>query len=162
MTQYDPNLDPNRPLPPGDRTETVDTVVVGPAGVTETVETVVVRESNTGWWIAGILGALVLLAVLWILFARGEPATDDALLDARLDAAEAEAQRDAALVQGQVAGAQASIDVARANAVAADAQARAAEARAAEPVIIEREVPVPVPAPAPTGPAVVSPTTPQN
>lgn len=148
MTQYDPN------------TDTVEVRTVEP-GYSETVtETVVVRESNTGWWIAGVLGALVLLAVLWILFARGEPATDDALLDARLDAAEAQAQRDAALVQGQVAGAQASIDVARANAVAADAQARAAEARAAEPVVIEREVPVP--APAPTGPAVVSPTAPQN
>lgn len=149
MTQYDPN------------TETVEVRTVEP-GYSETVETVVVRESNAGWWIAGILGALVLLTVLWILFARGEPATDEALLDARLDAAEAQAQADAALVQGQVAGAQASIDVARANAAAADAQARAAEARAAEPVIIEREVPVPVPAPAPTGPAVVSPTTPQN
>lgn len=149
MTQYDPNA------------ETVEVRTVEP-GYTETVtETVVVRESNAGWWIAGVLGALVLLAVLWILFARGgAPATDDALLDARLDAAEAEAQRDAALVQGQVAGAQASVDVARANAVAADAQARAAEARAAEPVIIEREVQVP--APAPTGPAVVSPTAPQN
>jgi len=149
VTQYDPNA------------ETVEVRTVEP-GYTETVtETVVVRESNAGWWIAGVLGALVLLAVLWILFARGgAPATDDALLDARLDAAEAEAQRDAALVQGQVAGAQASVDVARANAVAADAQARAAEARAAEPVIIEREVQVP--APAPTGPAVVSPTAPQN
>ena len=161
MTQYDPNLDPRRPVDPGDHVETVETVVTGPGVMTETVETVVVRESNVGWWIAGVLGALVLLAVLWILFARGEPATDEALLDARLDAAEAQAQRDAALVQGQVAGAQASVDVARANAAAADSQARAAEARSAQPVIIEREVPVPVPAPAP-GPAVVSPTSPQN
>jgi len=149
VTQYDPN------------TETVEVRTVEP-GYTETVETVVVRESNAGWWIAGILGALVLLAVLWILFARGEPATDEALLDARLDAAEAQAQRDAALVQGQVAGAQASVDVARANADAANADARAAAARAAPPVIIEREVPVPVPAPSTGGTAVVSPTTPQN
>ena len=149
MTQYDPN------------TDTVEVRTVEP-GYSETVtETVVVRESNAGWWIAGILGGLVLLAVLWILFARGgAPEPDEALLAARLDAAEAQAQRDAALVQGQVAGAQASVDVARANAAAADSQARAAEARAAEPVIIEREVPAP--APAPTGPAVVSPTTPQN
>lgn len=152
VTQYDPN-DPN--------IETVEVIRTVEPGYTETVETVVVRESNTGWWIAGILGALVLLAVLWILFARGgEPTADDALLDARLDAAEAQAQRDAALVQGQVAGAQASIDVARANADTADAQARAAEARAATPVVIEREVVVP--APAPTGGAVVSPTSPQN
>lgn len=150
------HYDPNQPPP-----ETVEVIRTVEPGYTETVETVVVRESNAGWWIAGILGALVLLAVLWILFARGEPATDDALLDARLDAAEAQAQRDAALVQGQVAGAQASVDVARANADAAAAQARAAEARSATPVVIEREVPVPVPAPAP-GPAVVSPTSPQN
>ena len=54
MTQYDPNTDPTRVPPPV---------------YTETVETVVVRESNTGWWIAGILGGVVLIAVLWILFA---------------------------------------------------------------------------------------------
>lgn len=150
MTQYDPNSDPTRARP-GE-----------PTYSETTTETVVVRESNTGWWIAGILGGLVLLAVLWILFARGgAPQTDEALLDARLDAAEAQAQADAALVQGQVAGAQASVDIARANAAAAAAEARAAEARAAEPVIIEREVPVPVPAPAPDTP-VVSPTSPQN
>lgn len=150
MTQYDPNTDPSRARP-GE-----------PAYTETTTETVVVRESNSGWWIAGILGGLVLLAVLWILFARGSgPETDEALLDARLDAAEAQAQRDAALVQGQVAGAQASVDVARANADAANAEARAAAARSAPPVIIEREVPVPVPAPAPDTP-VVSPTSPQN
>ncbi|CAN7164804.1 hypothetical protein [Brevundimonas sp. LjRoot202] len=150
MTQYDPNTDPTRTRP-GE-----------PAYSETTTETVVVRESNTGWWIAGILGGLVLLAVLWILFARGgAPQTDEEVLEARLDAAEAQAQADAALVQGQVAGAQASVDIARANAAAAAAEARAAEARAAEPVIIEREVPVPVPAPAPDTP-VVSPTSPQN
>ena len=156
MTYTDP-LDPRRPAP-GDPVVTETVTTTGPA-VTESVETVVVRESNTGWWIAGILAALVLIAVLWILFARGSaPQTDEALLDARLDAAEAQARADAALVRGQVAGAQASVDIARAN--AAEAEARAAQARAAEPVIIEREVPVPVPAP--TEPAVVSPTSPQN
>ncbi|MBI2262254.1 MAG: hypothetical protein HYU62_11405 [Caulobacterales bacterium] len=150
MTQYDPNTDPTRTRP-GE-----------PTYSETTTETVVVRESNTGWWIAGILGGLVLLAVLWILFARGgAPQTDEEVLEARLDAAEAQAQADAALVQGQVAGAQASVDIARANAAAAAAEARAAEARAAEPVIIEREVPVPVPTPAPDTP-VVSPTAPQN
>ena len=153
MTQYDPNTDPRRERP-GDPTHTETTT-----------ETVVVRESNTGWWIAGILGGLVLLAVLWILFARGgAPQTDEELLEARLDAAEAQAQADAALVQGQVAGAQASVDIARADAarsqaeaVRAAAEARAAEARAATPVVVEREVP----APAPDTP-VVSPTSPQN
>jgi hypothetical protein len=154
------HYDPNEPT-----TETVEVIRTVEPGYTETVETVVVRESNTGWWIAGILGALVLLAVLWILFARGTPETDDALLDARLDAAEAQAQADAALVQGQVAGAQASVDIARADAARSQAEAaraaseaRAAEARSASPVIIEREVP----APAPSGAAVVTPTSPQN
>lgn len=154
MTHYDPNTESTRVPPPG-----------APVHTETTTETVVVRESNTGWWIAGILAALVILAVLWILFARGSaPQTDAALLEAQLDAAEAQAQRDAALVQGQVAGAQASVDIARADAarsqadaVRAASEARAAEARAAEPVVIEREVPVPAPAP-----AVVTPTTPQN
>lgn len=150
MTQYDPN------------TDTVEVRTVEP-GYSETVtETVVVRESNTGWWIAGILGGLVLLAVLWILFARGgAPETDEALLDARLDAATAQLEADQALVAGQVAGAQASVAVANANAAAADAEARAAAARSAPPVIIEREVQVPAPAQSPDTP-VVSPTAPQN
>jgi hypothetical protein len=151
VTQYDPNTDPTRTRP-------------GEPTYTETTsETVVVRDSNTGWWIAGILGGLVLLAVLWILFAqRGGPPSEDALLDARLDAAEAQAQADAALVQGQVAGAQASVDIAQADAARSQAEAaraaseaRAAEARAAAPVIIEREVPAP-------DTPVVSPTSPQN
>ncbi len=173
MTYTDP-LDPRRPAP-GDPvvTETVVTrpgvtetvTTTGPA-VTESVETVVVRESNTGWWIAGILGGLVLLAVLWILFARGaQPETDAALLEAQLDAAAAQAQAEQALVAGQVAGAQASIDMARADAARAQAEAsraaaeaRAAEARAQTPVIVETPAAAPAPAP---GTAVVSPTAPQ-
>lgn len=158
MTQYDPDLETVR--------ETVVTRegVRGP--VTETVETVVVKESNTGWWVAGILGGLVLIAVLWILFSRGPtPVTDDALLEAQAQAQAVAAQADAdrAAIAGQVAGAQASVDIARADAARssaeaarADAEARAAEARAAEPVVIQ------TPAPAPTAPAVVSPTAPQN
>ena len=146
MTQFDPNLDPARPV------------------VTETIETVVVKESNTGWWIAGILGGLVLIAVLWILFSRGPaPTTDDALLEAQADAAAAQALADQSAIAGQVAGAQASVEIARADAARssaeaarAEAEARAAEARAAEPVVI-------TPAPAmPAAPAVVSPTAPQN
>lgn len=160
MTQYDPN-DPLRP----DEAVIRETIVTrGP--VTETVETVVVRESNTGWWIAGILGGIVLIAVLWILFSRSAaPVTDEALLDAQADAVAAQAQADQAAIAGQVAGAQASVDIARADAARsaaeaarADSEARAAEARAAEPVVIERTVP----APTPTAPAVVSPTAPQN
>ena len=164
MTHYDPNNDPER------RETIITETVVSPAHTSETVETVVVRESNTGWWIAGILGGLVLIAVLWILFARGpDPQTDEALLEAQMDAAAAQAQADAALIQGQVAGAQASVDIARADsarsqaeAVRAASEARAAEARAASPVVIEREVPVPAPAPPTGGVAVVTPTAPQN
>lgn len=157
MTYTDPN-DPNRP-----------TVVVDPAPVyTETTETVVVRESNTGWWIAGILGGLVLIAVMFILFNRSQPQTDEQILAAEIAAAEAEAQAQQAAVAGQIAGAQASVEVARANAARAEAEARAAAARIAEPVVIEREVPViverPAPTPAPTtgGTAVITPTTPQG
>lgn len=139
---YDPNPEPVRP---------------GDTVVHETVETVVVKESNTGWWVAGILGGLVLIAVLWILFARGSaPVTEDALLDAQAETAAAQARADQAVIAGQVAGAQASVDIARADAARAEAEARAAEARAAEPVVIE------APAPATTAPAVVSPTAPQN
>jgi hypothetical protein len=153
VTQFDPN-DPTR-MPPA------------APGYTETVETVVVRDSSTGWWIAGILGGGGLIAVFWILFAGGpDPRTDEALLEAQLDTAAAQAQADSALINGQVAGAQASVDIARADAarsqadaVRATSEARAAEARAAMPVVIEREAPVPVPS---GGPAVVAPTAPQN
>ena len=134
---------------------------------TESVETVVVRDSNTGWWIAGILGGVVLIPVFWILFARGpDPQTDASLQQAQADAAAAQAQADSALIQGQVAGAQASVDIARADAarsqadaIRAASDARAAEARAATPVVIEREVRVPAPS---DGVAVVTPTAPQN
>ena len=153
MTQPDPDTDPT---------------LVPPPVYTGTVETVVVRDSSTGWWIAGILGGGVLIAVLWILFAGGpDPRTDEALLEAQLDTAAAQAQADSALIQGQVAGAQASVDIARADAARSEAdavraasEARAAEARAATPVVLEREVQVPVPAP--NGAAVVTPTVPQG
>jgi len=158
---YDPNLEPMRP---GDTVVRETVVTRGPAA--ETVETVVVRESNTGWWVAGVLGGLVLIAVLWILFSRGPtPVTDEALLEAQADAAAAQARADQAAIAGQVAGAQASVDIARADAARssaeaarADAEARAAEARAAQPVVIES----PAPVTAPGAPAVISPTAPQN
>lgn len=148
MTQYDPDAQTARPA------------AAGPV-VTETIETVVVRESNTGWWIAGILGGGVLIAVLWILFARGPaPATEDALLEAQADAVAAQAAADRAAIAGQVANAQASVDIARADAARAAAEARTAEAQAAEPVVIERTVPASGTTP-PAAP-VVSPTAPQN
>ena len=150
MTQYDPNTDPRRARP-------------GEPTYTETVETTVVRESNTGWWIAGILGGLVLIAVIWILFANRQPATtDDALLEAQVDAIEAQSNADTAIAQGQIASAQASVDIARADAARAQAEAERAadEARAAEaramtpppPVVIETPAPAPVEEPVVTPP----------
>lgn len=156
MTQYDPNLDPNR-IPP---TEPV---------YTETIETVIVKpESNTGWWVAGGLAAAVLIAVIWILAARdGDDTTEAELALAQAEAAQAQADADRALMQGQIAGAQQGIDMARADAARAQAEAvraaadaRVAQAEAARPVVIEA-APAPALAPAPTGPAVVTTTTPQ-
>jgi hypothetical protein len=160
VTHSDPNNDPER------RETIITETIVSPAHVTETVETVVVRESNTGWWIAGILGGAVLIAVFWILSRGPDAQSDEALLEAQLDTAAAQAQADSALIQGQVAGAQASVDIARADAarsqadaVRAASEARAAEARAQTPVVIEREAPAPAPS---NGVAVVTPTAPQG
>ena len=159
MTYQDPN-DPNVVRP----------IIVNPGepAYVETVETVVVRESNTGWWIAGILGGVVLIAVMWILFAGRNPdQTDAQIAQAQADVAAAQANADAAMIQGQVAGAQASVDIARADAarsqadaIRAASEARAAEARASAPatVVIERPV-----AQEPSGgPAIVTPNAVQN
>lgn len=152
MTQFDPDTE-STPVPPSEPV------------YSETVETVVVRDSNTGWWIAGVLGGLVLIAVMWILFAGREP--DDAnarMLEAQADAARAQAAADAAMVQGQITGAQASVDIARADASRAQAEAvragndaRAAEARATTP-----PPPVVITAPPQPAPATVTPNSPQN
>lgn len=140
MTHIDPDLNP-RPIG-------------APPTYTETVRTTVVRESNTGWWIAGVLAGVVLIAVLWILFARSAqplPA-DTAALDAQADLAAAQAQADAAVAQGQIAGARADVEIARINAARAqaDADRSASEARAAEARALT-----------PPAPAVVTTTTPQ-
>tara|TARA_R110001606_G_scaffold71247_8_gene163270 strand:+ start:9282 stop:9740 length:459 start_codon:yes stop_codon:yes gene_type:complete len=152
VTHFDPNNDPARTPP----TEPV---------YSETVETVVVRDSNTGWWIAGVLGGLVLIAVFWILFAgRGPDDTDARMLEAQAEAARAQAAADAAMVQGQITGAQASVDIARADASRAQAEAvragndaRAAEARATTP-----PPPVVITTPPQPAPATVTPNAPQN
>ncbi|AQR62366.1 hypothetical protein BZG35_12465 [Brevundimonas sp. LM2] len=159
VSQYDPNQ-PER-------------IVVAEPVYTETV--VVRRESNTGWWIAGALAAIVLIAVFWILSNRGgDQATEAQLAQAQADAIAAQADADRAVLQSQITGAQQSVDMARmdaaraqAEAVRATTEARAETARAASqpPVVIERQVVVPTPAPsaAPTSPAVatVTTTTPQ-
>ena len=143
MSQYDPNQ-PER-------------VVVAEPVYTETI--VVRRESNTGWWIAGGLAAIVLIAVFWILSNRGgDQATEAQLAQAQADAIAAQADADRAVLQSQITGAQQSVDMARMDAARAQAEAvrattaaRAETARAASqpPVVIERQVVVPVPAPAP-------------
>ena len=158
MSQYDPNLDPNVDInrkPPSQPvyTETLETVVVLP-------------ESNTGWWVAGILSAVVLIALFWVLASGGNG--DDAEIElarAKAEAAQANASADQAVIEGQIAGAQQSVAFARADADRAQAEAaralseaRTAQAEATRPVIIE--VPAPV-APAPTGPATVTSTSPQ-
>ena len=156
MSQYDPNLDPNR-IPPSQPV------------YTETIETVVVRpESNTGWWIAGGLAAAVLIAVIWILASGGRDDTETELRLAEAEAAAAQANADQAIVQGQINGAQQSVDFARvdaaraqADAMRASSEARAAEARAernSRPVIITTPAPQTIPPAA----SVVTTTTPQQ
>jgi len=158
VSQYDPNLDPTR-QPNTPRAEPI---------YSETI--VVRRESNTGWWIAGGLAALVLIAVLWILASRN-PADSEA--EARLaeaQAAQAQAAADSAMVQGQIVGAQQSVEMARAEAVRAqadairsDSEARVAEARAVTappPVVVTTPAPS-TPAPV-TGTATITSNTPQN
>ncbi len=159
MSQHDPNLDPNA---------TVERVVVTEPGYTETV--IVRRESNTGWWIAGGLGAAVLIAVLWILATGGrEDDTDAMLAQAQADAIAAQAQADQAVLQSQITGAQQSVDIARmdaaraqADAIRATSEARAETARAsAQPPVIITVPAAPAPQPEPSGVATVTTTSPQ-
>lgn len=161
MSQYDPNLDPNveiNRIPPSQPV------------YTETIETVVVRpESNTGWWVAGILSAIVLIALFWVLASGGnDDETEMELARAQAEAAQANANADQAVIQGQIAGAQQSVEFARADAARAQAEAaraiseaRSAQADAARPVIIEVPTQAP-PTPAPTGSATITSTSPQN
>jgi hypothetical protein len=143
--------DPNRPD-------------LDPPAYRETVETVVVRDkdSSAGWWIAGVLGALLLLALIWFMVAgRGDPVDDANVRAAEAAALQAQADADRALIEGQVAGAQQTVDLARADAARAQAEAsraaadaRAAEARAATPPVV-----ITTPSPEPAEPTV---TPPQN
>lgn len=151
---YDPNSEPP----------------VGPREPIQTETIIVRRESNTGWWIAGGLGAAVLIAVLWILASGGRADEDEALLaQAQADAIAAQAQADQAVLQGQITGAQQSVEIARmdaaraqADAIRATSEARAETARATAqpPVIITVPAP-PSPSPEPSGTAIVTPTSPQ-
>lgn len=159
MSQYDPNLDPTRPAQ-APRSEPV---------YSETI--VVRRESNTGWWIAGGLAAVVLLAVIWILASRGAPDETAAEAQARLAeaqaaqaVADAQARANAVAIQGQIAGGQQSVDIARADAARAQAEAvrAASEARTAEVRAATPPAPVVITSPAPSnGTAVVTSNSPQ-
>lgn len=143
MSQYDPNLDPNR-VPPAQ-----------PAYV-ETVETVVVRqESNTGWWIAGLLSVAVLVVVMWVLFSRDGDDVQAKLDTAQAEAAQAVADADRAVVSGQLAAAQQGINAARADAAQARAEASqaASNVRAAVADRTPDTVIIAAPAPADTPPA---------
>ena len=159
MSQYDPDLDPTRqPNIPRSEPMYSETIVVR-------------RESNTGWWVAGVLAALVLVAALWILASR-EPGDLEA--QARLaeaQAAQAQADADSALVQGQIqgqiAGAQQGVEMARADAaraqadaVRASSEARTAEAQAAALQAATTATSSTEPAPT-SGVAVITSTSPQ-
>lgn len=102
---------------------------------TETVETVVVRERNNTatWWVAGLIALVAIIVIGWMVASNGNDRTDD---DA-LRAAEIQAATDQVRLEGQLNGAQQSVDFARADAARASAEAarasmdaRAAEARA--------------------------------
>jgi len=149
VSQFDP--DPNLAR---------ETIVVTEPVHTETV--VVERESNTGWWVAGGLAAVVLIAVFWLLANGGrDEQTQARLVEARADALAAEAQANQAVLQSQITGAQQSVEIARsdaaraqADAIRAAAEARSDMARASQPVIIQ--APAPPPAAEPEGATVTT------
>ena len=159
MSQSDPNLDPTR-QPNMPRSEPI---------YSETI--VVRRESSAGWWIAGVLAAVVLLAVIWILASRATPDDTQARLaeaQAAQAVADAQAASNTAAIQGQIAGGQQSVDIARANAVQAQADAirAASEARSAEVRAATPPAPVVITSPAPAsspanGASVVTSNSPQ-
>ncbi|MBC1183074.1 hypothetical protein HF680_10465 [Brevundimonas sp. WCHBH090558] len=131
-------------------------------------ETIIVeRESTTGWWLAALLGAIVIGVALW-LFTRPsdrDPSAELRLAQAEAAAADAQATAQSALLRNSEAEARDSIALAQAQAMAARAeadraiqQARVAQARAAEPVVIERQTVV---RPASSGDVVIAPTSPQ-
>ena len=155
MSQYDPDLDPTR-APNTPRSEPI---------YSETI--VVRRESNTGWWIAGGLAVLVVIAAFWILSTRDTVPGTDAEAQARIAeaqaaqaVADAQATSNTAAIQGQIAGGQQSLDIARADAARAQAEAirAASEARAAEARAATPPAPVII---SPAAPAVVTSTSPQ-
>jgi hypothetical protein len=127
-----------------DELKRVDPNVIIPLASTERrVEEVVViqRESSAGWWAVGILCALALVVVVWLLTRPAETAAT-------------------ALVQNRVSGARDSVAIAQAEAMEARAEAVRAtqQARTAEALAASGRAPVEQPS---AGVAVVTSTSPQ-
>lgn len=101
----------------------------GPAQIRTTETTVAGRQSNTAWWIAGIVALAAIIGVVWMVVS-----TNEAQQDVVVAEGDAEAVQDAisdARLQGQLEGAQDGLAAASAARVAADrAAAEAAAARA--------------------------------
>jgi hypothetical protein len=131
-------------------------------------ETIIIeRESSAGWWVVGVLSALVIGVAVWLFTRPSEtdPSAELRIAQAEAAAADAQATAQTAIGQNRVAEARDSVAIAQAQAMAARAdaeraiqQARAAEARAATPVVIERQTVV---RPSANGDAVITTTTPQ-
>jgi hypothetical protein len=112
----------------------------------ETVETVVVREPSNAaqWWIAGLLGLVAVILLVWLFVGRQA----DTVPADQLSEAAIQAELDQARLAGELGMAERSADIARSDAMRATAEAQqaAAEARAAQAqaeatprtVIIER------------------------
>ncbi|WP_299172528.1 hypothetical protein [uncultured Brevundimonas sp.] len=111
-------------------------------------ETIIIeRESSAGWWVVGVVSALVIGVAVWLFTRPPEQDLSAELRIAQAEAAAADAQATAqtAIVQNRVADARDSIALAQAQTMAARAdaaraiqQAREAEARA-DPVVVERQ-----------------------
>lgn len=128
----------------------------GPAQVRTTETTVAGRQSNTAWWIAGIVALAAIVGVVWMVVS-----TNETQQDALVAEADATAIQDAisdARLQGQLEGAQdglAAASAARASAdrAAAEAAAARAEASRSEPpeVVIVQPANEPAAEPTPVG-----------
>lgn len=122
-----------------------------PAQVRTTETTVAGRQSNTAWWIAGIVALAAIIGVVWMVVSTNE--TQQEVLVAEGDVAAVEDAIADARLQGQLEGAQdglAAASAARASADRAAAEAAAARAEAArqdppEVVVVQPAQPAPEP-----------------
>lgn len=128
----------------------------GPAQVRTTETTVAGRQSNTAWWIAGVVAVAAIVGVVWMVVSTNETQQDALVAEADAGAIQ-DAISDARL-QGQLEGAQdglAAASAARASAdrAAAEAAAARAEASRSEPpeVVIVQPATEPAAEPVPIG-----------